>query len=434
MEVIYPLLNVVLIGGLVYRLGRRLPGRFWQTIFWPALLFKVGCGTLVGLLYRYYFSGGDTFAYQQQADILCRYAQQNSTEYLQFILTGRYHNVYLQEVMRFPTYSNSFFMVWVLHVVNFITGGNYYVNAVYFSLFSFWGTWRLTQTLAALFPVTRLAATVAFLFFPSVVFWSSGILKESILLGSGSLLLAALLNLVYRPEQSRWREGLLLVLAGYICFKIRYYFAVAYLPLLGSWALTEKMARRWALKKWHHQWLLYCGGLGILGTAASFLHEALHVDFLLYELTRNYQSLRAKSLLKAYIDYPDLQPNFGSILYYTPKAVGSAIFRPFVWEATAIPYFVAGLENLVLLILVLVALASYRKVKPTLPSTLVLALLLYGLVVAALIGISTPNLGSLSRYKIAFLPFLLYLVLQTGQNQLTLQNIGLRLTRRRPKT
>ena len=45
-------------------------------------------------------------------------------------------------------------------------------------------------------------------------------------------------------------------------------------------------------------------------------------------------------------------------------------------------------------------------------SLLVLALLLYCLVLAGLIGLSTPNLGTLHRYRAVLLPWLLWLLLQ----------------------
>jgi hypothetical protein len=51
-----------------------------------------------------------------------------------------------------------------------------------------------------------------------------------------------------------------------------------------------------------------------------------------------------------------------------------------------------------------------------LPAGLVLALLLYCLVLAGLIGLSTPNLGTLHRYRAIVLPWLIWLSLQ-GENE-----------------
>jgi hypothetical protein len=40
-------------------------------------------------------------------------------------------------------------------------------------------------------------------------------------------------------------------------------------------------------------------------------------------------------------------------------------------------------------------------------------LLVFSLVLAAMFALSTPNLGSLNRYRVTFLPFLVFLILQT---------------------
>jgi hypothetical protein len=80
----------------------------------------------------------------------------------------------------------------------------------------------------------------------------------------------------------------------------------------------------------------------------------------------------------------------------------------------ALPYWLAGSENLLVLLLVGAAMVTYRRMPAALPFTFIVSLLLYVVIIAALIGLSTPNLGTLSRYKVAFMPFLLYLVLQTG--------------------
>ena len=53
---------------------------------------------------------------------------------------------------------------------------------------------------------------------------------------------------------------------------------------------------------------------------------------------------------------------------------------------------------------------------------LVLALLLYCVVLAGLIGLSTPNLGTLHRYRAILLPWLLWLSLQGGNTQMKEEN------------
>ncbi len=415
MSLIYLLGNALLLGLLLYLIWQQPTPNFFKNFFWPALLLKLGAGLLVGWLYQHYLSGGDTFVYQKQADILSAYAQQEPRNYLHFILTGEYPSEYLYNIMKFRGYSNSFFMVLLLHFLNFITHNSYYLNSFYFSLFSFWGCWQLTKTAAFIFPSTRMAAVLAFLFFPSIVFWSSGVLKESILVGSCALLLAGVLQFIYLPHP-KWVTFLKIAVAAYFCFKIRFYFAVAYFPLLASFTLLQLIGQKKLLPE--SKKLIYYGSvLVVLGILASFLHEAITPAYFFKEMIKSYDISRATTTREAFIDLPDLQPTYQSLVYYAPKAISSTIFRPFIGEINTPEYGLAGLENLLVLVIAALALFTFWQNKPALPLTLVLSLLVYSMIVAALIGYSTANLGSVSRYKVAFMPFLLYILLQTGVNQ-----------------
>ena len=73
----------------------------------------------------------------------------------------------------------------------------------------------------------------------------------------------------------------------------------------------------------------------------------------------------------------------------------------------------AGLENAAILMLFAVAVwAGLRGRIGKLPFGLSVGLSIFCLILAFLIGLTTPNLGSLSRYRSDLLPFLLLLLLQ----------------------
>ena len=92
-------------------------------------------------------------------------------------------------------WSNTLFISKLLALLNFATLGSYWLNGVYLSLGCYVACWGLVRTLRQLWPVAPLGAgLVSFLLWPSVVWWSSGISKETLVLGSG----AALITLVLR--------------------------------------------------------------------------------------------------------------------------------------------------------------------------------------------------------------------------------------------
>jgi hypothetical protein len=88
----------------------------------------------------------------------------------------------------------------------------------------------------------------------------------------------------------------------------------------------------------------------------------------------------------------------------SPWAIIAGLFAPFFWESHSILSAIASVENLVLLILVISFLFSKGQLK----GSFIFPLFVYSIVLCVLLAISTPNLGTLSRYRIGFLPFLIF--------------------------
>lgn len=315
----------------------------------------------------------------------------------------------------FHGFSNTLFFIKLLSALNLLTGGTMLLTALYLSLASFGACWGLVCVLSRRFPGTRGAAVVGLLLWPSAMYWASGITKESLLLAGCAVLLAAVLQLVYgRPPSARRRLGwlALALLGAWLSFKMRFFFGGALLGLLLALALVEGAQR--LSRPWPRFWqaALFAGCLGAGLWLAGEVSPVFRFNKFASQLTRTYSSMREKSLGRPHVALPDLAPTAGSILQHTPKAVASTLFRPFAWEGDTVLYGFAALENLGLLLLV--GLAGWdwlhRRGAP-MPFLVAGLLLLYCLLMAALVGLSTPNLGTLSRYRAPWLPLLVYLLL-----------------------
>lgn len=312
----------------------------------------------------------------------------------------------------FHGYSNTLFFVKVLSALSWLTGDYLLLKALYLSVASFIGCWCLVRGLSRLFPGTRGAAVIGLLLWPSAVYWSGGLTKESLLLTGSSLLLAGALQLMYGPGQRRIWWLLLALLGAWLSFKMRFFFGGALLGVLLALGLVrtlQLLGGPWARRRW--QALSF--GLVLLGGlwAASEVSPVFRFNKFASQLTQVHATLRDRSVGRPHVELPELAPTAGSILQNTPKAVFSALFRPFAWEGDSMYYGFAALENLGLLLLTGLALADLlRRRRAPLPFMLALALLTYCLLLAALVGLSTPNLGTLSRYRAPWLPLLVYLL------------------------
>jgi hypothetical protein len=406
-------LNFLLIGAMVWWMHRQEWAAALKPYFFPALVLKMLCGVLLGLLYTYYYHGGDTTTYHNASLVLTTYAKQDISGYTRLL----FFNTFKEEALRtaipftqFADFSNSFYFVKLLSVINFVTSGAYYLNALYLSLFSFWGAARFAALLVQVFPQWRSSAVVAFLFFPSVAFWSAGLSKDALMYGSMCWVFFFALSSAHGRPTSFW-QILLVPLILYIFIKIKLFYAAVMVPLLILYIMIMKAPGMCYLQRGQQvKSFLFAVAGGLL--LATLLHDFLPIDFLLEQSTNNYFFLLKKSLHGPHIVLESMEPTIKGMAYSYPEAFLSAVYRPFLGEAWEPLYMLLGLENLLLLLLTVLAIASLFKKANLKIEPLHVLLLLLVLLLGGIVGLTTPNFGSLSRYRIVFLPFLVYLLLQ----------------------
>jgi hypothetical protein len=238
-------------------------------------------------------------------------------------------------------------------------------------------------------------------------------------MGAESGFVALWLTLLYQGwPTGLWRvlsRVLMLLLLAWVMVRIRYFFA---LPLLGglvALALVRLATRRgWlGVGRWSQVGgmlllLVLAAGLGIIVS-----NKVVSVKFLADEVGRNYQHGLFTSSGRPHLEYADWDPSPLGLLRHAPAAAVQMFVRPWLGESNQPLYVAAGLESMLLTgLLVLALVAVWRGRAGHLPPALVIMLVAYCLLLAAFIGLSTPNLGTLNRYRTALLPWLLFLLLQ----------------------
>ena len=104
----------------------------------------------------------------------------------------------------------------------------------------------------------------------------------------------------------------------------------------------------------------------------------------------------------------DFSPTIGGMLSKFPLAVNVTLFRPYLWESKKIIVLLSALEAILFLFVTLKILFTVPTTKiwkvighdPTIQFCLI-----FSLIFAFAVGISSYNFGALSRYKIPCLPF-----------------------------
>ena len=389
-----------------------------RTIFWPALAVKIFAGLAVGWIYFYYYGRGDTIAYWYDGKLVAEKIVSDPLSTLNFY----WDDGAFQWDGLMNHRPRSLFFVKISGLLAFLCGGSYWMMALIISFCSFLGAWYLCVKAICFFPDSRLPAILAFLFYPSAVFWSSGLIKESLGLGALYFLSGIILMLINQRKVQGWEWAVALV-SLWISWNLKYYWVGVFIPIAITTVLVimiksfKPAFKRYELSIWIGLFILL-----LLG--ASSIHPNFYPSRILWVIWENNLEFMALTNSSNAIHYHDLGPSFNSMLLNVPQALVSGIFRPFVWEAHNVTSMAAGIENLVLVIITLMAIPSVHKLVSSPNRILVLALLAYILILATLLALSTPNLGTLSRYKVGFLPFLVYLLLCHNQWLTRLVNLN----------
>lgn len=404
MSAVIALVHLVVIVAIAFQVYRRQDAalRIW---FWPALGFKLVAGVCLGLLYIYYYPVADTFLYFDHACTVADLARQNVAAYLSALV-----NEDSGEALLGLKDSRASFFVKLISVFCLITNDHYWATGFYCSFLSFLGAWSLVLTIHKHIASLTTAAVVSFLFLPSFVFWSSGLLKESLTIGALLFLCAAFLGVWFRDSLSWWH----VVLAGlslWVLWTLKYYYAAVLVGVTCAAMLCKViLSRRPAVSFWLvcTIWVLV---LLIPMVAVTFLHPNFRIDRFLDVVIENNAAYEAISSPGSLIRFYHLDASVGSILLNTPWALISGLFRPFVWEVSNLPQMFAAAENLLLLILFVTGLRRLGFLKTSGHGLLFISVVGYIVILAVFLTLSAPNLGTISRYRAGYICFFTFVIL-----------------------
>lgn len=380
-----------------------------QVLFWPGLILKSLGGISLGLIYTYYYYEGDTFGFFIDAQKVAALFHANPGDYLRFLLLGSDAHPIAQELVNVQ--ERSLFLVKVLSGVSLIAFDNYWITSFYLSTLSFLGSWYLFTRINLIYNHVVVSSAISFLALPSFLFWSSGVIKES--LASGAVMfLSGLFLLLIKKQKLKYWEWIIGLISILILWNLKYYWAALFIPA----ALTSLIVIRYLkilipdnLKPL--ELLMWIVVFFLLVLMASTIHPNFYLSRILIVIVENHNAYAMLSGDKPFIHFTHLEPTWNSIVANSPWALFSGLFRPFIFEASTPFQLMIAIENLLLLLLTIYNLRYITQFWHSNERVLIFGLIIYILLLAIFLTLSTPNFGTLSRYRTGFLPFLFFLLI-----------------------
>lgn len=367
----------------------------WKTPFYLSVGVKIVAGIALGLLYILYYKSGDTWVYHNEAVELMNLFYDDPKKYIQVLWQGNFEN------SAFPNQPRALFFIKITSTVALIAQGNYWIMSAYFSLASILCSWTFFVFAERRFGTAAVLPVLLMTCWPSVIFWTSGITKETVSLCA--MLLIAVLLVLKKP--TRLWQWLIALAFAYLLFNLKYYYAVLFFWAIIMVVLADRFENQLSNRRNQLLFILCAVIVMYLGT---LLHPYLHLNRLVEVISHNYTLYADKSQPGEYLELPALNNSVLGVVKSIPASLLAGLFRPLPNDGQGILALLAGIENSVLLILVVSLVVKIRKLNISIYGAIIL---LYSLLLATFLAMSAPNFGSLVRYKMGFLPFLLLLIL-----------------------
>lgn len=374
-------------------------------VFLPALLLKLFSGICLGFVFLKFYNGtGDTFGFFEYAVKYSKMISNDPDGFVKFFFENVTGDPFLSSQPRVVAF------VKFASLITFISFNNYWIATVYFSLISFGGFYYFANKTASAFPEYKWRIAISFLFFPSVVFWSSGFIKESIVMPAMLIITGYFFSWIYEKKRIKLLPVMITVLLSGVVFFIKFYYAAVLIPVLVSLGFTQYFSRRAALKS-SIQVTVFFALLLSLFIVASFLNPYLSLNNFLQSVYQNYVATVLLSSDDKIIHFYQFTPAISSFLINLPTALFAGLFRPLIFEGQNVFMLLTGFENTCLLILTCYVFLNLKRSKANTDILLVTGGIFYIVILASLLAFSSPNMGTLARYKIGFLPFFVCLLL-----------------------
>jgi hypothetical protein len=405
--------------------------RYWM----PALTLKLFGALALGFIYQFYYGGGDTYNFHSRGSrhIWNAFWDDPSAGIRLFLHDTNHQGLY-QHIEKIPFYNDtsSFVIVRISFLIDLLTFSTYSATALIFALISFVGTWLFFKTFYQMYPHLHKPLAFAAFFIPSVVFWGSGVMKDTVTwacLGIGTYQ-------VYRIfiKKNFFIGNIVLFLLACIgMYSIKIYILLAFLPAAVIWVFMENYDK---IRSKMLKVVFFPVVLGASVTAAYFVLIKAGSDDPRYAIDSIARTAQVTAYDIAYWTGRDagstytlgeLDGTWGSMVKLTPQAINVSLFRPYLWEVRNPLMLLSAMESLMLLVMTIVILSRARQhAALLLTQPTILFCLVFSIVFAFSVGISSYNFGTLNRYKIPLLPFYftgMLLILNFSNNQRKLEAI-----------
>ncbi|HPA35620.1 MAG TPA: hypothetical protein PLA16_04595 [Chitinophagales bacterium] len=357
---------------------------------------------LFGYLYKIGFlTGGDTYLYFHDSAVVYNSAFDNISVFIKLLFgTNDYTpvpNYILPYVdnMHFWFDRSNYFLVRINAFIRIFSFGIYNVHAVIFAFISFIGSYNIYLFFADKVFSKRLLQFILFAI-PSVVFWTSGVHKEAIVVFALGLILNNFDKIISRQSYYYIAVAIFgIIILGFA----RGYLVIFLLPLLLAIYVSRKLGYPKPVNVFIAAIVLFVSLTAMVDISFSnislFNEFAVRRDYFLNSEPGN-MTFPVKETPKSILGIYNLLTD----------AILNPVIRPLPWEGNRLLSYIAAAETVILLLIIVVLLLKARLID-IVKNPYAIFSILFGLSILFFIGLIVNNSGAIVRYRSIAIPFIL---------------------------
>ncbi len=380
--------------------------------YWFIIVFgiKLIAGIVLTMLYTNYYSdrsSTDIFKYFDDGKIMFDALKTNPSDYFKMLFafqndTLHFNTTYYDKMhfwySEYPTniFSDSHIIIRFNAFVQLFSFGHFHVHNVFINFISLIGLTAIFKT--AIHHIRQSKKLLFYFIFlaPSVLFWGSGLLKESfIFFGIGMMFYSS----VQLSKKWNIQNIVFFVLGFVVIIYTKMYILVAIIPALLGYLVNQKGIIKNVIIAFSFSFFMIL--------LASYLLLNAPLKFNPFELIiakqHDFLQLLTEVKSKSTFYVSELE-NYIDVLIQIPFALTNTFLRPFLWEVNSPLMLMSSLENLDIITLFLFSF-YHKKNNPDWAKILFCISFVISLYV--IIGLTVSNFGAIARYKVPAIPFLL---------------------------
>lgn len=457
----------------------RLPGLSRVTTI-AFFSLKIIAGIGLWAVYSFYYPDrqyADIWKYFDDSAIMYDAIHETPTDYFKMVsgigIDQRIDTTYFRQMNHWhQQFENNLFndshtIIRFNAIVRLISFGNYHTHSLLMSFLAFIGLCAIYRWIYTW--LYQWKCVVAFVLFvsPSLLFWSSGVLKEGILLTTIGLLIYHAWKYAEDRKKRRllWIALCLFLLAITKLYMLAFIVPALFIGLLlrqkplyaklkvfglciglsAASLMIHKLVPRFSpfkiiASKQNDFLNLARGGTYLVSnTRVTYLRPDQHdrlvktgpnnfkiadgTNFYYWNIADNFADTVFvtnsvdTSLYTVLTDNPaagsllqnkELAPTPQSFLKAIPSAILNTTIRPLPWEVSQLMILPSIAENLLVIFLILTMIVFYKK---TSAKSIIWFCIVFAVLTLIVIGLTTPVLGAIVRYRITAIPFFIFAIL-----------------------